>query len=74
MSYDRCRINKTKNSVGFLFIDIIQYLKYEIIEISNFSFFSQILGPKMGFNDPHPLEPIKFRMHPILSSANAHET
>ena len=46
---------KLKILLDFLFIDIIQYKKYKIIDISQFSFFSQILGPKMGLNDPRPL-------------------
>ena len=46
---------KLKILLECLFIDIIQYKKYKIIDISQFSFFSQNLGPNMGLNDPHPL-------------------
>ena len=46
---------KLKILLDFLFIDIIQHKKYKIIDISQFSFFSKILVPKMGLNDPRPL-------------------
>ena len=46
---------KLKILLDFLFIDIIQYKKYKIIDISQFSFFNQILGPKMGLHDPRSL-------------------
>ena len=45
---------KPKNMLDFLLIDIIQYEKYKIINISQFSFFSQILEPKMTPNNPRP--------------------
>ena len=45
---------KLKNLLDFIFIDIIQYKKYKIIDINQFLFFSQILGRKMGLNDPSP--------------------
>ena len=41
--------------LDFLFIDIIQYKKFKIIDICKFSFFGQIFGPKKGLNDPRPL-------------------
>ena len=47
---------KLKILLDFLFIDIIQYKKYIIIDISKFSFFSQVLGPKMGLNNPPPFD------------------
>ena len=46
---------KLKILLDFLFIDLIQYKKYKIINISPFSFFSRILGHKMGLNDHRPL-------------------
>jgi len=46
---------KLKILLDFLFIDIIQYKKYKIIDISQFSFFGQSLGPKVGLNNPRPL-------------------
>ena len=41
--------------VDFLFEDIIQYRKYKIIDICQFSLFIKILGPKIGLIDPGPL-------------------
>ena len=59
---------KLKILLDFPFIDIIQYKKYKIIDISHFSFFIQIRGPKMGFNNPHPLMLfLIFRKHSLLS-------
>ena len=49
------KLIKLKFLFDFLFIDIIQYKKYKIIDIRQFSFVSQILGPKMDLNDPRPL-------------------
>ena len=46
---------KLKILLDFLFIDIIQNKKFKIIDISQFSFFSQILGPKSGLNEPRLL-------------------
>ena len=46
---------KLKILLDFLLIDIVQNEKNKIRDISQFSFFSQILGPKIGLNDPHPL-------------------
>ena len=45
---------KLKILLDFLLLDIIQYKKYKIIDMRQFSFFSKILGPKMGLNDPFP--------------------
>ena len=40
----------------FVFIDIIQYkIKKKTLDISQFPFLSQILGPEMALNDPRPL-------------------
>ena len=55
-----CRVTfveliKLKILLEFLLIDIIRYKNYKTIDISQFSFFRQILGPKMGLNDPLPL-------------------
>ena len=56
-AYSMCHVTtveliKLKILLYFLFIDIIQYNKYNFIDISQFSFFSKILGPKMGLNVP----------------------
>ena len=37
---------KLKILLDFLFIDIIQYKKYKIIDISQFSFLAKFLGQK----------------------------
>ena len=45
---------KLKNLLDFLFIEIVQNNKYKGIDIRPFSFFGQVLQPKMCLNDSHP--------------------
>ena len=45
-------LTKLKVLLDYLIIDIIQYKKIKIIDISQFSFFSRILGLKMGLKNP----------------------
>ena len=62
---------KLKVLLDFLFIDIIQYKKYQLIEIeiSQLSLFSQLFDPKMGPNDPRLLKRNKSTLNLYTSTS-----